>query len=199
MQVEKQSGEISRIWTTAVSVSRFRGENQQAWCNVWERKWWESRFNPILLPEQTTSCFTPCAPVRFVTHCRWGGRSCCVSHTPLGSWFLGTLYFRDHWDAFWSPAYFTNICTNWICSWGSSSTTYCTNILLMEGNTVTQSESGTHTHLNMVAPVLFRHAFLWKKWIWGNAVQGKKRGGKAITDEQAQFWKPSPSFTIKIS
>lgn len=48
----------------------------------------------------------------------------------------------------------------------------------MGGNTVTQAESGTYTHLNMVAPVLLRHAFLPKKRIRGNVVQGEKKKRK---------------------
>lgn len=59
-------------------------------------------------------------------------------------------------------------------------------VSLMSGNTVTPSESGTDTHLNVVAPVLFRHAFLRKKWIPANAVQWKKRRKHAITDENKQ-------------
>ena len=77
---------------------------------------------------ESTACTYTCKLYKRInlfwpTYCRSGGRRCCVSHTPKGSRYLGMLYFRDHWEAFWRPSYFTNISTNSICSSRSSATT----------------------------------------------------------------------------
>lgn len=71
----------------------------------------------------TTTCIITYVCSYSVTHCRSGGRLCCVSHTPRGSWYLGMLYLSDHWEAFWRPQFFTNISTKFICSSRSSATT----------------------------------------------------------------------------
>lgn len=53
----------------------------------------------------------------------------------------------------------------------------------MQGSTATQFKSGTYTHLNVVAPVLFRHAFLRKKMDTRKCSSGENRKKNTIADE----------------
>ena len=118
----------------------------------------------------TTTCIIMHVSAYSVTHCRSGGRLCCVSHTPRGSRYLGMLYLSDHWEAFWRPQFFTNISTKFICSSRSSATTNYTYIKTKRKKITYLALSHCHTRLQA--------AFTWTWSVQFSSVMlfWKKRG-----------------------
>lgn len=135
----------------------------------------------------------------YFTHCRSGGRLCCVSHTPKGSWFLGMLYLSDHWEAFSRPQYFTSITTNWTCSSRSSATTYCTNTKCPQSSHILHHliyvsfQCMSNTYLHMVTPVLLCHAFLKENRQWNTECEYY---WWILSLRNLTFTSPSPHYGI---
>lgn len=89
---------------TTSCLSSYKSVNQQAQeqkvkCEKGSGEQQTGSHQYLCLSEPQVASACQDRPMYGVTH-RPGGRFCCVSHTPQGSSSLGTLYFRDHWEAF---------------------------------------------------------------------------------------------------